>query len=108
MSKLNHAHGDDHHVMWWCLGCNDLHSIPVTGRNAWGWNGSSDAPTFTPSVLVYERQALDGDDMPFQTPLCHVFITDGVVDFLSGCTHALAGQKVPMVDWRGHNAEAYA
>ncbi len=108
MSKLNHAVGThDHRVMWWCPGCNDLHQIPVTGLRAWGWNESDDAPTFTPSVLVYERPALDDDDVPITTPRCHVFITDGVIDYLSDCTHALAGQKVPMVNWRGYSRSDY-
>lgn len=108
VSKLKHAHGEDHHVTWWCLGCKASHSIPVTGPKAWRWNGSSDTPTFSPSVLVYERPALDGDDMPFQTPRCHVFITDGVIDFLSDCTHPLAGHKVPMVEWRGYSQSDYS
>ncbi len=34
-------------------------------------------------------------------------VTDGVIDYLSDCTHALAGQKVPMVEWRGYSAEDY-
>jgi len=84
-----------------------VHSIPVTGSKAWQWNRSDDAPTFSPSVLAHPHPTLGEGDIPTMTPLCHTFITDGVIDFLSDCTHALAGQKVPMVEWRGYNAEAY-
>ena len=28
-----------------------------------------------------------------------MFVTDGNIQFLADCTHALAGQTVPMPDW---------
>jgi hypothetical protein len=40
--------------IWWCPGCKQSHGINVgqsSGPN-WSWNGSTDAPTFSPSVLV--------------------------------------------------------
>lgn len=30
--------------------------------------------------------------------VCHTFVTDGKINFLSDCTHELAGQTVPMQD----------
>jgi hypothetical protein len=30
---------------------------------------------------------------------CHLFIRDGALQFLSDCTHKLAGQTVDMVPW---------
>jgi hypothetical protein len=50
---------------------------------------------------------LDTNDKPYVTPRCHVFITDGVIHFLSDCTHSLAGQQVPMVEWRGYEDSDY-
>jgi len=35
-----------------CPGCDHAHQVVVEGPQAWGWNGSAAAPTFTPSVLV--------------------------------------------------------
>ena len=58
------------------------------GRPHWGWNGSLDKPTFSPSLLNY-----------IESPngrRCHSFIRDGRIEFLSDCTHALKGQTVDL------------
>lgn len=39
------------YVGFTCPGCDDYHQIR-TGENGWTWNGSTDAPTFSPSLLV--------------------------------------------------------
>ncbi len=51
----------------------------------WGWNGSKDSPTFTPSLNV--------------VGYCHSLVRDGMIQFLSDCTHKLAGQTVEIPDW---------
>jgi hypothetical protein len=56
----------------------------------WGYNGNPDLPTFTPSVLVNAGRFHPGK------PICHTFVTDGKIQFLGDCTHALAGQTVDM------------
>jgi len=78
-------------VWFWCPGCDDAHAVQVGGGNPgpkWSWNGSLDRPTFHPSVLTWQghRSA--------PTKRCHSFITDGRIQFLADCTHALAGQTV--------------
>lgn len=65
-------------------------------------------PTFTPSVLVTGVQQmteeehaayLRGEGLPEARPFtCHSFVTDGRIQFLSDCSHALAGQTVPLPD----------
>lgn len=75
-----------------CPGCKTAHVIQVEGPKAWGWNGSGDAPTFTPSVLV---------TWPGDEERCHSFVTNGKVHFLSDCTHDLAGQTVDLPAWQG-------
>ena len=85
---------EDNHYMFWCPGCEMHHSVTVNGyknnKNAgWGWNGDTVNPTFTPSILVTWSWKED-------KKRCHSFIRDGVWEFLSDCTHKLAGQKVPM------------
>jgi hypothetical protein len=68
----------------------------------WGWNNNVDAPSFTPSVLVKHGSAVDPTfiDEPGDPPtICHSFVTDGRIQFLSDCTHALAGQTVDLPDW---------
>lgn len=82
-------HKDDH-VGFHCPGCDDYHQIR-TGENGWTWDGSLDAPTFSPSLLVTYH-----DDRR-----CHSFVRAGRIEFLSDCTHDLAGQTVDLPEWRG-------
>lgn len=94
----------DGHVGFWCPGCKSAHYIPVdTGAKrpgAWAWNGSVDAPTFQPSILISYNGSQDDPDFPDVPPeTCHSFVTDGNIQFLGDCTHELAGQTVPIPDW---------
>ncbi|TGV39244.1 ammonia monooxygenase, partial [bacterium M00.F.Ca.ET.168.01.1.1] len=67
--------------------------------------GDYDRPTFQPSVLVtgvqkltedeYER-VMAGEKIEPRPLRCHSFVTDGQIQFLSDCTHALAGQTVAL------------
>lgn len=83
----------------WCPACDDLHMITTArsdGTSTWTWDGNTERPTISPSILVNA-----GGGNP-QHPTCHSFVRDGQWEFLSDCTHALAGQTVPMVpvpDW---------
>jgi hypothetical protein len=88
-------------LTYWCQGCEDLHGITYEGgdpgRN-WSWNGDVNAPTFQPSVLVTYGANPDADERfkEWRTERrCHTFITNGQVQFLGDCTHALAGQTLP-------------
>ena len=83
----------------WCPGCDMLHGPNVVVLNGpgavWVWNGSTEKPTLSPSVLVHS----DGRD---GSKKCHSYITEGQWHFLSDCHHALAGQivdMVPLPDW---------
>lgn len=76
-------------LIMWCPGCDDLHQIRI-GPDGWTYDGNTSAPTISPSILVqYGPRAGDWR--------CHSFIRDGRWEFLPDCTHALAGQIVPMV-----------
>lgn len=76
-----------------CPGCQEPHVIPTTGPKAWGFNGSLDAPTFSPSILVQWRNH-DGEAV--HEHRCHSFVRDGRIEFLGDCGHALAGQTVEL------------
>ena len=77
-----------------CPGCGCLHWVRVAGPGSvWGWNGSLDRPTFTPSILSREWSE---DRLDFT---CHSFVRDGQIEFLGDCDHPLAGQTVPLPDW---------
>jgi len=108
-------------LLFWCPGCDEPHGIGVRDsgrpRPVWDWNGSLEAPTATPSILVqstvmtekgkaeYEAWAEAGCPGPsprtFETVprVCHSYLVDGRIQFLSDCTHALAGQTVDLPGW---------
>lgn len=84
-------------VRFYCPGCKRHHHIQQgsdEGPN-WSWNGSLDKPTFTPSVLVtYDGPDAGQNGAP--PAVCHSFVTDGRIQFLSDCTHHLAGQTTDL------------
>lgn len=100
-SKLSMS--DDGYTLFRCPACGTAHALAVKGPQAWGWNGDGDRPTFTPSVLV-THEAKPGASEEFKEwrteRRCHSFITDGRIQFLSDCTHELAGQTVDLPNWK--------
>ncbi|MDB5853308.1 MAG: RcapMu34 [Herminiimonas sp.] len=106
-------------VMFYCPGCDEAHTIRArtdavnAPRPSWTFNGNGDAPTFTPSILVTGMQTIkdangewtgewvrDADGKGVKG-ICHSFVTDGRIQFLTDCTHALAGQTVDLPDYPG-------
>ena len=75
---------------FWCPGCDQAHHPPIDP--GWAFDGNQDAPTFRPSILV--RCGHYGSDSQ-----CHSFVTGGQIQFLGDCSHALAGQTVPLPEW---------
>jgi uncharacterized protein DUF6527 len=83
-------------LAWLCVGCREYHVIFVQGepydnRPKWDWNGSLEKPTISPSILSHWTWGPEHEPR-----VCHSFVREGVVEFLSDCTHPLAGQHVPM------------
>lgn len=74
-------------VAFWCPGCDGAHLVH-TDPGHWTWNGKTEQPTFTPSLLITSPGYC-----------CHTITTDGRIQFCGDCTHALAGQTVDMIDW---------
>lgn len=77
-----------------CPGCRYGHGVNVRvpeGSKAplWKWNGSLEAPTVEPSIMVNASKRGD-------YPLCHSFVREGKIEFLPDCTHSLAGQTLPL------------
>lgn len=72
-----------------CPGCNENHVLD----ERWTFVNAPDLerPTFLPSLLV--RWQFGNDRAP---KVCHSFITNGQIQFLGDCTHALAGQTVDL------------
>lgn len=98
-------------VKIYCPGCKTGHYMniePRNGRPAWGFNQDYANPTFTPSLLVrtgmyaapeWFAALEEGEDKEFHrkhSTICHSFITNGQMQFLTDSTHALAGQTVAL------------
>ena len=92
---------EPHGWMWWCPGCEAWHGGATDGK--WTFDGNHDAPTFNPSFLV--RGVIDPATDKLHTGVCpdakesrcHTFVRSGKIEYLSDCTHVMAGQTVDMV-----------
>lgn len=62
------------------------------GTPNWTWNGSVDSPTVRPSVLTQLENAGE------RKIVCHSWVNDGKVQFLSDSTHEFSGQTVDLLD----------
>lgn len=89
---------------FWCPGCRRGHTID----GSWGFDGDYEHPTFTPSVLSTTRHPTGysnknpaplGYSGPYTEERCHSFVRAGRIEFLSDCTHELAGQTVDLPPW---------
>lgn len=93
MSKLLEGDRPDgsKRLLFYCPGCKNYHEVTVERGSqyagpVWEWNGDMEKPTFSPSILCNqgnERQ-------------CHLFVREGKIEYLSDCTHELAGKTVEM------------
>lgn len=75
-------------LLFHCPGCDRKHMVttePGSALGCWTFNGDYDRPTFRPSLVVRGTGTL-----------CHSFVTDGQIEFLSDSQHALAGQTVAL------------
>jgi hypothetical protein len=106
---------NDGSLAFYCPGCKEYHAVHVDRQEhpVWSFNGDYEKPTFTPSILVksghyashaksddcwcnFKERFLDEGEPPFKCGICHTFVTDGKIQYLSDCTHELAGQTIEM------------
>jgi hypothetical protein len=90
--------------IFWCPACEKPHPYRTAraeteGPNypVWGFNGDREKPTFTPSLLVHPTPP-NPDGSVYQVR-CHLFLTDGKIQYCSDSQHRLAGQTVECPDW---------
>lgn len=101
MPKLSPIEENDQIVGYFfdCPGCQGGHAVhikphknPVSGAS-WDYNGNINKPSFTPSILS-KVSFSQGSNKP--EGICHIYVTNGQIQFLSDCTHSLAGKTVDM------------
>lgn len=119
------GHGDYHGLSFHCPGCGRRHNVThnqpppgyklsryITG-DTWTFNGNYELPTLGPSVLVRTGHYADGNrkecycnfeerypgkTCSYKCMICHSFVRDGKIQFLTDSTHHLAGQTVDLPD----------
>ena len=69
------------HYFFYCPGCECCHSIIVP---RWTWNEDFEKPTVSPSILSRGQV------------VCHLFVKNGMLEYLPDCTHQFAGETIPM------------
>jgi len=77
-----------------CPACEVYHVFACKmgdGRAGWFFNGDYERPTFAPSMYSVARNTGEGIE-----EVCHSFVRDGLIEYLSVCTHAMAGQTVDL------------
>lgn len=106
MSRITLA-GKDNRFLFWCPACETGHQITTP---PWTFDGNLESPTVEASILVGGVQWAEGE--PFhdkhhakvaagEPTVCHSFLRAGRWEFLSDCTHDLAGQTVDVVPFPG-------
>lgn len=97
VKRFEYHHRIDYQFM--CPGCNRMHGFvtewkPISEQKepTWTFNGDVDKPTFAPSLLYNQSRSNPNH------PVCHLFVRDGRIEFLSDCTHHMAGKTVDMAD----------
>jgi hypothetical protein len=93
----------------YCTACKTHHAF----GEGWSFNGDFEYPTFQPSMLVRSGHYIPGHEdpcwctynaahpdnhAPFECKVCHSFVTDGKIQYLSDCTHEYAGQTLELQD----------
>lgn len=104
MARLSRVlSGEDGYASFWCPGCDSLHTVRIDGSQyAWGYNDDPDKPTFTPSVKVTWPANPNATEefKEWRTErICHSFVTDGRIHFLTDSSHSLAGTTVDLPEF---------
>lgn len=112
MGKFKESDNHKGVYLFWCPGCKSIHSIITKKQNypspVWEFNEDTDKPTVSPSIKVmYHHPKMNKKDGKtsggwrgeYIEDICHSFVKDGKIQFLSDCTHELAGKTVDIPNW---------
>jgi len=91
--KIQEIANDPGTYIFHCPGCGMLHQVPTkrAGGPNWSFNGSMQRPTFSPSLLIRFPHFDGSKDVNL---VCHSFVKDGNIQYLSDSSHELAGHTV--------------
>jgi hypothetical protein len=84
---------DAQRFVLWCPACDTAHGIKFP---VWSFDGNFEKPTITPSIKAW-HPAVPAENIP--EFICHSYVANGRIQFLTDCTHALRGQTVDLPEW---------
>lgn len=111
MAKVHRTTGGVTRYLFHCPGCNEGHAV----TDSWSFNGDFDRPAFSPSIKVSGTRLTEKGEQQYQEwvdsghsklaepldsipTICHSYVKDGRIQFLSDCTHPLVRQTVDLPD----------
>ena len=80
----------------YCPACEFPHEFD----NRWAYNNNPDSPTFSPSMNIRTGPFPPGTKREGQIDICHSFVREGKIEYLSDCTHSMAGKTVDLPRFR--------
>ena len=89
-------------IFFECPACETPPGINCGGGHGpiWSWDNDVNKPTISPSVLVkYEQYNTPTSSKKKKEHVCHSFVQNGQIQYLSDCTHELAGKLVDIPEW---------
>ena len=100
-SKLWERRGESKsYFLFWCPGCGCGHLFYVgpgfAHPSQWTFNGNLERPTFSPSLRHFYTKEGNGSKREITT--CHLFVTDGQIQYCGDNPHDFNGKTVPMED----------
>lgn len=107
-----HYNSSTGRLEFYCPGCHEAHAVSIH-PSGWSWDENPTTPTIAPSIKVSSLKLLKDENYRWTggwvrdaqgktiPTLCHSYISEGEIQFLADCTHALANQTVPLPAWPG-------
>lgn len=90
LEKADPQNNGGYNYRFFCPGCNHKHGFMTEGKVVWQFNGDMEKPTVNPSIKYSFKLHNEPEH------ICHSFIRDGKIQFLSDCTHSMAGKTVEL------------
>jgi len=86
--SLNDSSGKLDSYGFYCPGCKCHHSFAIKGKVKWAFNGDLKRPTFSPSLVIWRTRRPERK--------CHLFVKNGMIEYLGDCFHSYAGRTIKM------------